>query len=175
MKTWVIGNWRMKSAAGALVMATALTAACSSGNNNNSNSNANTSKPATQAATVAPSAPAAASAAATRAASPAAPVAGSPAATRAGSPAAAAAGAVTTTSPAADLRVTLDRLLSEHADLAIVAMQKGYDGAPDFAMAAAQLDKNTTDLTKAIASVYGDAGGMKFQQLWKAHIGMFVD
>src|SRR4029079_17367295 len=33
---------------------------------------------------------------------------------------------------AADLRVRLDDLLAEHAALAIVAMERGYDGSPDF-------------------------------------------
>ena len=80
--------------------------------------------------------------------------------------------------PAADLRVTLDRLLGEHAHLAIAATQKGYAGQPDFKQVAAALDRNSVELADAIGSVYGpDAreeflnGGSK----WRDHIGFFVD
>jgi hypothetical protein len=80
-----------------------------------------------------------------------------------------------TSTPAADLRVALDRLLGEHALLAVIAMQKGIDGAPDFQAAAGALGKNTADLTAAIASVYGEEAGVAFEGLWSAHIGFFVD
>jgi hypothetical protein len=76
---------------------------------------------------------------------------------------------------ATDLRLALSQLLSEHADLALVAMQKGYDGAPDFPVAAAQLDKNSVALSQAIASVYGEAAGKAFLDQWRDHIRMFVD
>src|SRR6478752_3832816 len=59
------------------------------------------------------------------------------------------------TSPAADLQVTLDQLLGEHALLAVSATQKGYDGSPDFNAVAGQLDQNSVALSKAIASIYG--------------------
>jgi hypothetical protein len=79
--------------------------------------------------------------------------------------------------PAADLRVTLDRLLGEHAHLAIAATQKGYAGEPDFKQVAAALDHNSVELADAIGSVYGaDAreeflnGGSK----WRDHIRFFV-
>lgn len=78
-------------------------------------------------------------------------------------------------SPAADLRVALDRLLGEHANLAIVAMQKGYDGAPDFEQVAGALEENTVALGDAIGSVYGDEARDGFLELWRAHIGFFVD
>jgi hypothetical protein len=83
-----------------------------------------------------------------------------------------------TTTPAADLRVTLDRLLGEHAVLAMVATQKGYDGAPDFEAAAAALDENGVELSQAIGSVYGDEAAKQFLDgpaLWRDHIGFFVD
>lgn len=80
-----------------------------------------------------------------------------------------------TSSPSADLRVTLDRLLGEHAALAIIAMQKGVDGAPDFDQTAAALEANTVDLGDAIGSVYGDEARDAFLELWRAHIGFFVD
>ena len=58
-------------------------------------------------------------------------------------------------SPATDLRVTLDRLLAEHALLATFAMQKGLGGEKDFDAIAGALDANTVDLGAAIGSVFG--------------------
>lgn len=77
--------------------------------------------------------------------------------------------------PASDLRATLDMYLSEHAFLAVVAMQKGIDGAEDFEAAAASLNNNTDDLSGAIASVYSDEAGEQFRGMWEDHIGFFVD
>src|SRR4051812_35344765 len=51
---------------------------------------------------------------------------------------------------AADLRVTLDTLLGEHALLAIEATQSGYSGAKDFPALAKAVDANAVDLSKAI-------------------------
>ena len=80
--------------------------------------------------------------------------------------------------PASDLRVTLDRLLGEHAALAMNATNLGYSGSKSFPAAAKSLDRNSVELSKAIASVYGAKAGNvflngKFQ--WRAHIGFFVD
>ena len=82
------------------------------------------------------------------------------------------------TAGASDLRVTLGRLLGEHAILAIVATQKGYSGSEDFKAIAAALDRNSVDLADAIGSVYGDAARKEFldgELKWRAHIGFFVD
>ncbi len=76
---------------------------------------------------------------------------------------------------AVELRATLDNLLSEHAYLAIETMRKGAQGAPDFKQSASALEKNTEDLSAAIASVYGDEAGQKFKKMWSSHIGYFVD
>jgi hypothetical protein len=80
-----------------------------------------------------------------------------------------------TTSPAADLRVSLDDLLAEHAALAIVAMERGFDGSPDFDAAAASLDKNTVALGDVIGGAYGDEAKATFLSQWRAHIGFFVN
>ncbi|WP_058309177.1 LPXTG cell wall anchor domain-containing protein [Gracilibacillus massiliensis] len=77
--------------------------------------------------------------------------------------------------PANDLRSELNYLLSEHAGLAVIAMQNGIDGAPDFDASANALNSNTEDLADAIASVYGDEAGQQFKEMWAAHIGNFVD
>jgi hypothetical protein len=90
-------------------------------------------------------------------------------------PALAASAASPVSNPAADLRAALGNLLSEHALLAIVAMQKGIDGAPDFNEAAGALNKNTEQLTAAITSVFGEDAGKAFNGLWTSHIGFFVD
>jgi hypothetical protein len=87
-------------------------------------------------------------------------------------------GTANTASPAADLRVTLDTLLGEHALLAIAASQKGLDGDPDFEAAAAALDANSVEVSEAIGSVYGDEAAQQFldgPSLWRDHIGFFVD
>ncbi len=81
-------------------------------------------------------------------------------------------------SPAADLRLTLDRLLGEHALLAAFATQKGFSGEKDFGEIAKALDRNSVELGEAIASVYGQEAGRKFLDgdlLWRDHIGFFVD
>ncbi len=87
-------------------------------------------------------------------------------------------GAPAVESPAADLRLTLGRLLGEHALLATFATQKGFAGDKDFKAIAAALDQNSVDLSEAIGSVYGDAAAKKFldgKLLWRDHIGFFVD
>ncbi|PRO66114.1 copper amine oxidase [Alkalicoccus urumqiensis] len=83
--------------------------------------------------------------------------------------------APTVSSPAADLRATLDQYLSEHAYLAVFTMQKGIDGSEDFDQIAGALQQNTEDLTAAIESVYGEEAGSMFQEMWENHIGFFVD
>jgi len=74
-----------------------------------------------------------------------------------------------------DLRAGLGQLLGEHAVLAIIAMQKGYDASTDFNDAANALSANTDDLAAAVASVYGASAGTEFKTIWTSHIGYFVD
>ncbi len=77
--------------------------------------------------------------------------------------------------PGGDLRADLGHLLSEHAGLAVIAMQNGVDGAPDFEAATEVLTANTEDLSAAITSVYGEEAGQAFEKMWTEHIGYFVD
>jgi ketosteroid isomerase-like protein len=82
------------------------------------------------------------------------------------------------TMSAADLRVTLDRLLGEHAILAMLATQKGLSGDADFEAIAGALDQNGVELSQAIGSVYGDEAAEQFlngPSLWRDHIEFFVD
>jgi hypothetical protein len=79
---------------------------------------------------------------------------------------------------ASDLRVTLDRLLGEHAALAMNATNAGVTGSKSFPAIAKQLDRNSVALSKAIGSVYGDKAGNMFLNgkfMWRAHIKFFVD
>lgn len=83
--------------------------------------------------------------------------------------------APSTATKAADLRAVLNNLETEHVDLASAATRAGFDGSPMFKASAASLDENSVNLSKAIASVYGDAAGTKFLEIWRSHIGFFVD
>ena len=79
---------------------------------------------------------------------------------------------------AVQLRIALNRLLGEHAILAIQATQRGLVGGKDFNAVAKQLDRNSVAISKAIGSVYGPAAANQFlngKNLWRAHIGYFVD
>jgi hypothetical protein len=80
-----------------------------------------------------------------------------------------------TVTKAADLRTLLSGLEQEHVDLASAATRAGFDGTASFMPAAASLDKNSKDLAAAVGSVYGQAAGDKFYQIWNSHIGFFVD
>jgi hypothetical protein len=97
----------------------------------------------------------------------------------------------TTTAPAADspegaagpastLRASLTSLLQEHVYLAGLALEQALDDdgdleAPATADAVATLDENSVDLSVAIGSIYGVAAGEQFLELWRTHIGFFVD
>lgn len=88
--------------------------------------------------------------------------------------------ASTTTAPstatkAADLRVLLNGLEREHVDLASQATRNGFDGSADFKASAGALDNNSVAISKAIGSVYGPAAEAKFLEIWRSHIGFFVN
>jgi plastocyanin len=82
---------------------------------------------------------------------------------------------VTTASPAADLRVGLNKLLAEHVYLAARATGAALAGQTSaFEAAAAALDANSVDLSKAIGAAYGPEAEAAFLPLWRNHIGMVV-
>lgn len=76
---------------------------------------------------------------------------------------------------AASLRALLNNLETEHVDLASAATRAGFDGSPMFDATAKSLDQNSVDLSKAIGSVYGADAEAKFLEIWRSHIGFFVD
>ena len=78
---------------------------------------------------------------------------------------------------AADLRVTLDGQLGEHALLAIQTAEAGYSGSKQFPALAKQLDRNSVALSQSIGSVFGARAGRQFLNgkfLWRDHIRFFV-
>jgi hypothetical protein len=81
-----------------------------------------------------------------------------------------------TDAPAAGLRVTLNNLFSEHVYLAARATGAALGNRqPEFEAAAAALDANSVDISKAIGLAYGPDAEAAFLPLWRAHIGMVVD
>lgn len=75
----------------------------------------------------------------------------------------------TVKTPAADLRATLDQLLSEHFVLATTYMMKAYDEAPDQDAVWEKLDQNAVDMTPAIASIYGEEAAQQFEDIFRGH------
>lgn len=81
-----------------------------------------------------------------------------------------------TDAPAAGLRVTLNNLFSEHVYLAARATSGAIGNRPaEFEAAAAALDANSVDISRAIGLAYGPDAEAAFLPLWRAHIGMIVD
>ena len=77
-----------------------------------------------------------------------------------------------------DLRNTLNRLLGEHAVLAMNATNLGVTGSKGFPAAAKALDRNSVELSQAIGSIYGAKAAKTFLDgpfQWRAHVGFFVD
>ena len=78
-------------------------------------------------------------------------------------------------SPAADLRVAVDRLLGEHLLLAGEAMRTGLVGSPASEPSRISLEANTKDLAGAMGFVYGAGADEAFGELWRAHIDAYLD
>jgi hypothetical protein len=84
----------------------------------------------------------------------------------------------TTETAAATTRAVLTAQLQEHVYLAGIATGTALSAGPTSAAykaAAATLDKNSVQLSETVGSVYGDAGGKQFLDLWRKHIGFFVE
>ena len=77
---------------------------------------------------------------------------------------------------ASDLRTALNTGLAEHVWLAAAATEAALGGrAGEFKDVAGALDANSVALSQAIGSVYGQGAGPAFLELWRKHIGFFVD
>jgi hypothetical protein len=84
-------------------------------------------------------------------------------------------GSLFASSPATDLRLQLNRLLGEDAELAGLAMRAGLTAAPDAAAATAALEENTVAVQSAIALIYDDAVGAAFAAQWRQRTSHFLD
>lgn len=72
---------------------------------------------------------------------------------------------------AVELRSTLNHLAGEHFALAVIGMEKGIKEAKDYDFISWAEDENTKDFKAAMVSIYGEAGGEQFEQVWqKNHI-----
>ena len=78
-----------------------------------------------------------------------------------------------TNTKAAGLRVLLNSINREHANLASTALRKGFDGATDFDASFKALDNNSIEIGNSITSVYGADAGAKFLEIWRSHINYF--
>jgi hypothetical protein len=86
-------------------------------------------------------------------------------------------GAEEVTGDAANLRAGLTFLLTEHVDLAVIAVATAYATSPtseEFKLAAATLDKNSVAVADAVGSIVPDEKE-NFLQSWRSHVGNFVD
>ncbi|MDQ6900623.1 MAG: hypothetical protein M3072_14150 [Candidatus Dormibacteraeota bacterium] len=91
-------------------------------------------------------------------------------------PSSAPASVAVTDSKAADLRTKLNLLLGEHLILASKATGAALGGRSDeFAAYGDALNKNGTDIGAMVGAAYGADAQNKFNQIWSAHNGFFVD
>jgi Sortase domain len=72
--------------------------------------------------------------------------------------------------PAWRLRSELTRLLGEHVGLALSALRAGATNSPDFPAAVQALNGNTTDVTAAVDSLFGEPAASQFMTLWADHL-----
>lgn len=80
----------------------------------------------------------------------------------------------TTSSKAGDLRANLVSLGVQHQALTHKAVDAALDGSPDADAAKTQLIQNGKDISDAVGSVYGQAAGQKFDDIWNVHLNDFV-
>jgi hypothetical protein len=83
-------------------------------------------------------------------------------------------------SAASELRAGLTSLLQEHVYLAGAAIATAVGAGGDLENPAVKsavetLDGNSVALSEAVGSVYGEDAGAQFLELWRKHIGFFVD
>lgn len=77
---------------------------------------------------------------------------------------------------AAELRITLEQLLGQHATLAVRLMRARVDG--DDALARVAVDAlvtNTEQIGDLVESVYGPEGAAAFEELWSGHVTSMFD
>ncbi len=73
-----------------------------------------------------------------------------------------------------ELQLTLNNLLREHGNLAILHLQAIYDGK-DPLPTGQQLDTNTKQLADLFSARFGNDAGDMFRQMWTDHINQYVN
>lgn len=79
-----------------------------------------------------------------------------------------------TSAKAGDLRANLVSMGVQHQELTQKAVDAALDASPDAEAAKAQLIQNGQDISNAVGSVYGQAAGKKFNDIWNVHLNDFV-
>jgi hypothetical protein len=77
--------------------------------------------------------------------------------------------------PPEKLRSAFAMLLGEHLELIVDAQRATFAGKPHFEAAAAQVNANTTALTKAMAGIVGPTKAAEFQAAWAGHVEGLMD
>jgi hypothetical protein len=72
--------------------------------------------------------------------------------------------------PPEQLRSAFAMLLGEHMELIIGAQRATFAGAPEFEAAAAQVNANTSALTKGMGAIVGPRKAAEFQSAWAQHV-----
>ncbi len=72
--------------------------------------------------------------------------------------------------PPEKLRSAFDMLLGEHMEMVIDAQRATFASAQEFRGAAAQVNANTTALTRAMGAILGPRKGAEFQSAWANHV-----
>jgi hypothetical protein len=72
--------------------------------------------------------------------------------------------------PPEQLRSVFAMLLGEHMELIIGAQRATFAGAPEFQAAAAQVNANTSALTKGMGAIVGPRKAAEFQSAWAGHV-----
>lgn len=74
--------------------------------------------------------------------------------------------------PSWRLRSAMTRLLGEHVGLALGALRAGATNSPDFPASVTALNGNTTDVTAAVAGLFGGPAASQFMSLWADHLDL---
>ncbi|HEX8134019.1 MAG TPA: hypothetical protein VF880_11410, partial [Actinomycetes bacterium] len=72
--------------------------------------------------------------------------------------------------PPEQLRSAFAMLLGEHMELVIAAQRATFAGAPQFKAAAAQVNANSSALTKGMGTIVGPGKAAEFQSAWAEHV-----
>ena len=72
--------------------------------------------------------------------------------------------------PPERLRSTFAMLLGEHMELIIDAQRATFASSPEFRAAAAQVNANTSALTKGMGAIVGPRKAAEFQSAWAEHV-----